>query len=1013
MDAPPVRPPGGRRRPAVVALSALLTAVVGCTTVPVDPAVDAPGRDADSLLVVDCLLPGQLRRLGQIMAFVTPQRPIRTSASVCEIRGGEYVAYDRANFATALKTWLPKAEEGDPEAQTYVGEIYEKGLGLEPDLEVAVDWYTRAAEQGFSRARINLGFLYESGLGVERDLTRAMNYYRAASGFTEAKLEYVTSIEAASRQARKRQLVDLQSQVDTLEAANAELRREQASLATRERELAELRARVEAQRARVVESAAASDATEGPDGDARLAASLADIADIGRRLETSEAEQRRLFARLAEQNAATSEIRRKYAAVSVELSHARDAVRTREARATALLERISALESSGGEADAADAERRAALEAELAEERVRVQGLTAERERLQASQSAESRAIEERLARAEAGEAELSGELDEREARIGNLRAELAERERDYRRQLDELRGQVTSLAADNAGLQSELGRRQDEVDEARLESDAAAAELESATASMAAEEARRQARIDELQARLDEANGRLADAAGADEAERRRVASLAEDLEGQLERATAEQKRLLERLMSTRLDARERDESAAEELARLERELGEKERVIAAQQSDIGELQAEVTRNRAGLDQPEIEQILRVVEAGPVIEIIEPPTLLTRSRPALSTSPGSSVMNVIGRVDPAERLLSLQINGAEGEVNANGVFKYRVDLESGEALRMVAVDDAGQRTEMAFDLLRGGDEAAAPEPAPAPEREAPPPEPIAFGNYHALIVGNNRYEHLQDLRTAENDAIAVEKLLRTRYGFDTELLLNATRYDLLSALNRKRDELTDQDNLLIYYAGHGELSNAKGYWMPVDAEPDNTSNWIANSSITDLVESMRAKHVMIMADSCYSGSLTRASLTRLDTGMTEEQRTRWYRTVSSLKVRTVFTSGGVKPVLDSTAGAEHSLFAEALLDELGRGSGVVQAYDLFLNVRDRVKTEARKLTLEQNPQYSPIRFAGHESGEFMFVTAEAASRSASRSTSRETRPATGRTLLAASAVRADGAPGN
>ena len=48
---------------------------------------------------------------------------------------------------------------------------------------------------------------------------------------------------------------------------------------------------------------------------------------------------------------------------------------------------------------------------------------------------------------------------------------------------------------------------------------------------------------------------------------------------------------------------------------------------------------------------------------------------------------------------------------------------------------------------------------------------------------------------------------------------------------------------------------------------------------------------------------------------------------------------------------------------------------GVVQAYDLFLDVRERVREEAGKLSLDQTPQYSPIRFAGHESGEFLFVS--------------------------------------
>ena len=84
-------------------------------------------RNADRLLVVDCLLPGQVRQLGTGVTYLAPRRAIKTDASDCAIRGGEYVAGDRANYATALNVWLPSAEAGDKAAQTYVGEIYERG----------------------------------------------------------------------------------------------------------------------------------------------------------------------------------------------------------------------------------------------------------------------------------------------------------------------------------------------------------------------------------------------------------------------------------------------------------------------------------------------------------------------------------------------------------------------------------------------------------------------------------------------------------------------------------------------------------------------------------------------------------------------------------------------------------------------------------------------------------------------------------------------------------------------
>ncbi|PYM18907.1 MAG: hypothetical protein DMD81_04860, partial [Candidatus Rokuibacteriota bacterium] len=134
------------------------------------------------MLLVDCLLPGQIRRLGRQVTFLTARRPMKTSARDCEIRGGEYVAWDRASYATALKVWLPLANEGDRDAQTYVGEINEKGLGVAPNYSEAEKWYRRAAEAGHPRAAVNLGYLYEQGLGVPKDPAQAAIWYRKAVG---------------------------------------------------------------------------------------------------------------------------------------------------------------------------------------------------------------------------------------------------------------------------------------------------------------------------------------------------------------------------------------------------------------------------------------------------------------------------------------------------------------------------------------------------------------------------------------------------------------------------------------------------------------------------------------------------------------------------------------------------------------------------------------------------------------------------------------------------------------
>ncbi len=108
-------------------------------------------------------------------------------------------------------------------------------------------------------------------------------------------------------------------------------------------------------------------------------------------------------------------------------------------------------------------------------------------------------------------------------------------------------------------------------------------------------------------------------------------------------------------------------------------------------------------------------------------------------------------------------------------------------------------------------------------------------------GRYHALVIGNNAYEHLKDLERAVSDAAAVARFLRLENGFRVTLKLNATRAEILSEINRLRSALTEKDLLLIHYAGHGELdqASATSYRLPLDAAPEDDTNWIANEALT------------------------------------------------------------------------------------------------------------------------------------------------------------------------------
>jgi ankyrin repeat protein len=260
---------------------------------------------------------------------------------------------------------------------------------------------------------------------------------------------------------------------------------------------------------------------------------------------------------------------------------------------------------------------------------------------------------------------------------------------------------------------------------------------------------------------------------------------------------------------------------------------------------------------------------------------------------------------------------------------------------------------------------------ARAPQPVTPPSPLAPPAEKLAlqFGRYHALVIGNNAYTDMSPLKTAVNDATAVAELLQTMYGFTVTLLTNTTRDEIITALDQLRATLTEQDNLLIYYAGHGVLdtSEERGYWLPVNAKQDSRIQWLSNTTITDALKAMAAKHILVVADSCYSGTLVRGiDVIRPPSG---SERDTYLARIAQKRSRTVLTSGGLEPVSDSGGGKEHSVFAKAFLTTLQENRDVLDGQQLFNLVRRLVILNAA-----QTPEYTDMRYAGHEGGDFLFV---------------------------------------
>ncbi len=497
-------------------------------------------NNKEDLYIVDCKLPGQLMRLGN-MQYLAPRRATKTTAVDCRIRGGEYVDYDRADYRSALGVWLPQAQEGDAEAQNYVGEIYEKGIGGTPDYVQAAAWYQKSADQGNSRAQLNLGYFYEKGLGVAANPTMALNYYRQASGISGDNL--VLSSDA-----------------------KAEL-----------------------------------DKT-----------------------------QKRLTKALAQANLQTSLLQTQLSTLKAEYANQPDA------------DQVAALEE------------------------------------LQNKTLGEKKALE---------------------------------------------------------------------------------------------------AELDSL--------------------------------------------RLVYRGFET-------------------------------------------------------------TEAAPV---------------------------------------SAQLNTSDTRSLKN----------------------------------------------------------INFGRYYALIIGNQDYLFLDDLRSPIIDAKRLQGVLENKYGFTTLLLQDASEKAILNTINNFYDQITEDDNLLIFYAGHGEKSSAgvsqkeRGYWLPIDAKDQNISSWINNAVISDHLDRIKARSILVLADSCYAGGLgaeQSALLFGVGSGSLNEQV---IKSGLNKRARVVISSGGDKPVLDGTT-EHHSIFTRALISALENNQGLLKDSDLFSRLAINIGDTSAQLKMPQKPEMRPIREAGHEGGTFYFL---------------------------------------
>lgn len=331
-----------------------------------------------------------------------------------------------------------------------------------------------------------------------------------------------------------------------------------------------------------------------------------------------------------------------------------------------------------------------------------------------------------------------------------------------------------------------------------------------------------------------------------------------------------------------------------------------------------------------------------------------------------------SSVM-ISGLAKDDSGVAAVYINGIEANLDKEGRFSLDTLLKVGEnTLTITAVDVYRNKAEKTITVTRDQMVAASPVRRVTDASETGSQTAITIkGRYYAFVIGINNYRNIPGLNTASYDAKKVSEVLSRLYGFEVKTLIDAqaTRDSIVRELNALRKMLMPDDKLLIYYAGHGyyNAETNKAYWLPVDAEKDDTTNWVMADDITSQLKLASARQILIVSDSCYSGTLTRSLNIDLSAKST---RTKYLNKILNKSSRLLIASGGNEPVADA-GGRGHSVFAQAFVDGLtNMNDRVFTAEELFIKqIKEPVAGKA-----EQTPEFKIIHNSGHDGGDFVFM---------------------------------------
>jgi hypothetical protein len=242
-------------------------------------------------------------------------------------------------------------------------------------------------------------------------------------------------------------------------------------------------------------------------------------------------------------------------------------------------------------------------------------------------------------------------------------------------------------------------------------------------------------------------------------------------------------------------------------------------------------------------------------------------------------------------------------------------------------------------------------------------------------GKYYALIIAVQHYknkENFPDLEYTIRDAEALQKVLEENYIFEEiEILIDPEREAIMRQLSGLT-EVKENDNVLIFYAGHGSKWDKPdmkdGYWCPKDAEKQRYETFINNSDIKNYIRLIGSRNTLLISDACWAGSMRERKLIFGSSAKTSKSDV--LQDKYDKKSRFYMSSGAETTVPDE------SVFMKYLLKELKNNTDrYLSSSDLFDRIKKPTEFNApRSKSKIVTPEHLPIHNVGHEGGDFFFI---------------------------------------